>query len=93
MEWAPPERLAVAKVATPTRKVPLPSVVLPSKKVTVPVAPDGETIAVKVADCPKVDGLRFELRPVVVLSGGTRLTVAVAVFVGSAVLVAITITA
>jgi hypothetical protein len=33
----------------------------PSKNVTVPVAVDGETVAVKVTDCPTIDGLGVEL--------------------------------
>jgi hypothetical protein len=53
-EWAPADRLEVAKLALPPLRVPVPRVVVPSKKVTVPVAgpaPDpGVTVAVKVTD-------------------------------------------
>jgi len=42
----------VANVALPLVIVPVPSVVLPSLNVTVPVAPDGLTLAVNVTDEP-----------------------------------------
>jgi len=50
IEWLPTERLEVAKVATPPLTVPVPSVVAPSKNVTIPVAVEGDTVAVKVTD-------------------------------------------
>ena len=43
-------------VACPPLIVPVPRVVLPSLKVTVPVAAEGETVAVSVTDEPYVDG-------------------------------------
>ena len=46
MEWDPTARLDVEKVALPLETLALPSVVVPSLKVTVPVA---ETLPVKVA--------------------------------------------
>ena len=52
MEWVPTERLAMGKTAVPPTSVALPSVMAPSKKVTVPVAAEGETVAVKVTVCP-----------------------------------------
>jgi hypothetical protein len=42
------ESVEVEKVALPLLRVPLPSLVVPSKNVTVPVAVDGETLAVNV---------------------------------------------
>ncbi len=64
--WLPTMRVEVDKVALPPLNVPLPSVVAPSKNVTVPVAVDGETVAVKVTICPEVDGLRPDVVVVVV---------------------------
>ena len=40
----------------------MPRVVLPSLKVTVPVAADGVTVAVKVTEEPYVDGFAEEVR-------------------------------
>jgi len=40
----------------PLLSVPVPSVVLPSLKVTVPVAAEGVTVAVNVTELPYVDG-------------------------------------
>ncbi len=45
------------KVAWPPDKVPEPIVAVPSMNVTVPVAADGETVAVKVTKFPYTDGL------------------------------------
>ena len=50
MLWLPVESIDVAKVATPPEMEPVPSVVTPSLNVTVPVAADGLTVAVKVMD-------------------------------------------
>ena len=58
---------AVAYIATPAVRVPVPKLVVPSKNVTVPVAVEGETVAVKVTVWPRVDGLRLEVSVVVVL--------------------------
>jgi len=68
MEWVPAVKLEVANVAVPPLTFAVPSVAAPSRKVTVPVAPAGETVAVKVTACPKVDGLRLEATPVVVFA-------------------------
>ena len=57
IEWLATVRAAVLRVALPELRVPLPRVVVPSLKVTVPVAADGLTVAVKVTDWLKVDGL------------------------------------
>jgi hypothetical protein len=58
----------VLYVAVPLLRVPVPSVVLPSLKVTVPVAVDGVTVAVKVSDAPYVDGFADEVTAVVVFA-------------------------
>ena len=51
MLWLPPVRAEVVYVAVVPLMVPVPSVVLPSWNVTVPVAPLG-TVAVKVTLAP-----------------------------------------
>lgn len=51
-------------------RVPVPNVVTPSMKVTVPLgvpAPDGVTVAVNVTDWPNTDGFREEVTAVVVV--------------------------
>jgi endonuclease YncB( thermonuclease family) len=45
----------------------LPSKILPSKSVTVPVTADGDTIAVNVTACPETDGFTLDVIVVVVL--------------------------
>ena len=55
-------------VAFPLLIEPVPSVVLPSLKVTVPVAAEGETVAVNVTDDPYVDGFADEASVSVVLA-------------------------
>jgi len=77
IECDPPPSVDVENVAIPPLTVPVPSVVAPSRNVTVPVAAAGETVAVNVTAWPKVDGLRFEPRLVVVLIFVTGLTVCV----------------
>ena len=52
----------------------MPSVVVPSLKSTVPVAPGGATVAVKVTDCSEVEGLVEETR---VTEATARFTVCV----------------
>ncbi len=47
--------------------VPVPSVVAPSRNVTVPVAPD-VTVAVKVTLAPKVEGFSEEARATVLVA-------------------------
>jgi hypothetical protein len=52
IECDPAIRVDVLNVALPLLTVPVPRVVLPSLKVTVPVAADGETVAVNVTEEP-----------------------------------------
>ncbi len=73
IECADTEREEVAKVAWPKLKLPVPSVFVPSLKITEPVgvpAPGDTalTVAVKVTDCPDTDGLADEATAVVVLA-------------------------
>ena len=73
IEWLPATREDVASVALPPESVPVPSDVAPSKNSTVPVgvpAPgaDALTVAVKVTDSPKFDGLLFDATDVDVLA-------------------------
>ena len=48
IEWDPSASVEVLKVAIPLLRVPVPNVVLPSLKVTVPVAAEGETVVNRV---------------------------------------------
>jgi len=52
IECDPNANVEVLYVATPLLSVPVPSVALPSLKVTVPVAVEGVTLAVKVTEEP-----------------------------------------
>src|SRR5438874_1962083 len=89
IEWEPTASVLVTNVAWPEPfRVPVPRVLEPSLKVTVPVgvpAPGllAVTVAVKVTDCPDTDGLAEELTRVVVLDAA----VVVVVVVGAAVVV------
>ena len=67
IEWEPTASAAVAKVATPPLNVPVPSVVAPSRKVTVPVAEEDDTVAVNVMLCPTVAGLTDDVNTVEVV--------------------------
>ena len=58
----------VLRVATPLTIAPVPRVVLPSLRVTDPVAPDGVRVAVKVTDEPTADGFMDERKAVLVLA-------------------------
>ena len=60
IECEPAVKVVVLKVARPLLSVPVPRVVLPSLKVTVPVAAEGATVAVNVTDVPAVDGFADE---------------------------------
>jgi hypothetical protein len=71
-EWAAAESEVVVNVAMPLVRVPVPRAVVPSLNVTVPVAVDGDTVAVRVTLWPKVEVLADEVRTVVV---AIRLTV------------------
>src|SRR5207302_446679 len=66
--WLPTDRVEIVNVATPVKfSVPVPSVVLPSRKETVPVGVTGPTTeAVKVTAWPKADGLSEDSRIVLV---------------------------
>src|SRR6058998_3627851 len=72
IEWEPTASVLVTNVAWPEPfRVPVPRVLEPSLKVTVPVgvpAPGlfAVTVAVKVTGCPDTDGWSEEVRPVVV---------------------------
>jgi len=73
MLFEPTASEAMDKVAVPADRVPDPRRVAPSKKLTVPVAvpAPGETaltVAVKVTDCPKTEGLVEDVNTVVVLA-------------------------
>ena len=73
MLFEPTASEAMDKVAVPAVRVPVPKRVAPSKKLTVPVAvpAPGETaltVAVKVTDCPKTEGLVEDVNSVVVLA-------------------------
>ena len=61
------ERLLVDQVATPPLKVAVPSAIVPSNNVTVPVAAEGETLIEKVTNWPAFEGLLLDVRLVVVL--------------------------
>jgi hypothetical protein len=69
--WVPTARLDVENVALPEFKVAVPSVVDPSRKVTVPVGvpePDvGVTVAAKVTTCPNADAFNDDDTAVVVV--------------------------
>jgi len=68
MALLPTGNVVVGKVATPPLRVAVPIVVLPFAKVTVPVGVGpvvADTVAVKVTDCPDVDGLTEETTVVV----------------------------
>lgn len=69
MECVPTASAAVLRVATPPLSVPVPNVFVPSLNVTVPVGvpPALVTVAVKVTDCPKTEGLADEVTVVVVV--------------------------
>jgi hypothetical protein len=58
----------VLYVAFPLLSVPVPRVVVPSLKVTVPVAAEGDTVAVKVTDVWYVEGFSDDATVVVVLA-------------------------
>jgi hypothetical protein len=60
IEFEPTANVDVLYVAFPLLSVPVPRVVLPFLNVTVPVAADGVTVAVKVTEEPYVDGFEEE---------------------------------
>src|SRR5574341_924710 len=64
MECTPPISVEALTVAAPPDNVPVPRTVVLSMNVTVPVAVDGMTVAVKVTELPKIDGLSDDVIPV-----------------------------
>ena len=54
-------RVEVLKVAFPLLRLPVPSVVLPSLNVTVPVHAEGVTVAVNLTEDPYVEGLEEDV--------------------------------
>jgi hypothetical protein len=77
IEWDPTDSALVANVAVPVPdSVPVPRVNVPSRNMTVPVGvpvPGGftVTVAVKVTDWPKTDGLGDDVSVVVVAAPPT----------------------
>lgn len=67
IECAPAVSVDVVNIAVPLLRVLVPKVVLPSLNVTVPVAADGETVAVNFTDEPYVEGFSEDASVVVVL--------------------------
>ncbi len=65
MLWLPAERVLVASVPEPLPRTMVPMLAWPSRMVTVPVADEGETVAVKVTASPTIEGLSDEARTVV----------------------------
>jgi hypothetical protein len=69
--WLPRESVVILNVATPLAfnvTGPVPRVVVPSRKVTVPVGvpvagATAVTVAVKVTDWPSEDGLELDVSP------------------------------
>src|SRR6266550_3923624 len=90
IEWEPTASVLVTNVAWPEAfRVPVPRVLGPSLKVTVPVGVPAPlvlafTVAVKVTGCPDTDGLIEEMTPVVVPGS-------VVVVVGAAVVVVVVV--
>jgi hypothetical protein len=66
-ECFPTDSVVTARVAVPPLRLPVPSAVEPSWKVTVPVAVLGETVAVSVRVCPKPDDVADDVNFVVVV--------------------------
>jgi len=62
--WLPTARLAVVVVALPLLSVAVPIGFVPSRKVTVPVALEGVTVAVRVTVCPTAAGFGDAARDV-----------------------------
>jgi hypothetical protein len=81
--WLPSPSAVVEKLAVPFASVPLPIDVVPSRKVTVPVAAAGETVAVNVTDWPDVTEDAESVRVVVVDTAPTVMVWAVDVLAAS----------
>jgi hypothetical protein len=65
MECEATDSVEVLYVAFPPLSVRVPSVVLPSLNVTVPVAAEGVTVAVNVTEVPKPEGFSDDVTVVV----------------------------
>ena len=61
IECVSTDRADVDNAAVPPTRLPLPTEMVPSKNVIVPVAEEGETVPVKVTDCPRAEGLRLDV--------------------------------
>ena len=59
IEFVPPGNEEVLNVQFPELSVQVPSTVEPFLKVTVPVAADGDTVAVKVTEFPRFEEIGF----------------------------------
>ena len=70
IECVPTVLKEVDKVALPELSVPVPSEVVPSRNVTVPVAAEGATVAVKVMLVPVVVAVEEDASVVVVVVNG-----------------------
>jgi hypothetical protein len=68
IECEPAASVEMLNVAFPALSAPVPSAVLPSVNVTVPVAVVGVTVAVKVTDEPYADGFGDEASVTVVFT-------------------------
>jgi hypothetical protein len=68
IEWEPPASADVPYVARPLLTAPVPRVVLPSLNVTVPVAAEGEIVAVNVTELLYAEGFKEDANVVVVLA-------------------------
>jgi hypothetical protein len=66
IECVPAVENEVARVALPELSVPVPSEVVPSRKVTVPVAVEGDTVAVSVTLAPVATDVAEDVSVVVV---------------------------
>jgi hypothetical protein len=74
MECVPTPRAVVVNVATSSVSVALPSVAFLFLNLTVPLGVplnSGATVAVKVTDCPKVEGFSDEVNVTVLVAGFT----------------------
>src|SRR5215469_10963313 len=71
MPWLPAASPAVVNAADPPLSAAAPRTVEPSRNCTVPVAPEGDTVAVNVTDWPETDGFRDETMATVAASFDT----------------------
>lgn len=69
--WLPTASVEVVKVAVPAFRAAVPRSVEPSWKVTLPVAEEGLTVAVRVTVWPKVEAAGVTERVVVVVGTAT----------------------